>query len=116
MTTTTPTTTSTWASNKRRLTKAFNELRKAKNGRFVAKHNWTCCITCGWQGLPDEDEAPNAVFYHAQDTERAKRSGGDLLLAWRGDSAKIIQALNQHGLHVGEWSGDEDTRIPIILQ
>lgn len=105
----------TWIKNKKQITKIFNELRKAKNGSFIAKHNWTCCITCGWQELPDENQAPNVVFYHAQDTERAKKNG-NLLLAWRGNSHKIIQILNQHGFHVNNWNNNENSRISVILQ
>ena len=50
---------SSWIENKKIITKVYKQLRKQSNGSFIAKHNWTCCTTCGWAEIPD---GPNIVF------------------------------------------------------
>jgi len=42
-----------WIENKKIITKVYNQLMKQSNGGFIAKHNWTCCNTCGWAEIPD---------------------------------------------------------------
>lgn len=103
----------TTKTDKQRLNAAFAELRKRG---FVAKQRHMCCQSCGWAALPAE--APNVVFYHAQDADSLKN--GELrcamYLAHRFESeAKGREAcavLQSHGFTT-EWDGSENTRICI---
>lgn len=88
--------------------------------------DWACCNSCGWKEAPSEEEAPNAVFYHAQAAEAAFGGAGDedkgnpppeqlvnsLWLGWRGDASAIVDALNAEGLHA-DWNGSEDTKVEV---
>lgn len=66
-----------------RLDAAFTELNAMG---IMARHNWTCCSTCGNSQMSDEFRRLNGkigkapiigyVFYHQQDTERAAEGSG----------------------------------------
>lgn len=94
-----------------RIIEAFAELQGAG---FFAMPDWQCCQTCGWAAAPDN---ANAVFWHEQDAEAFDEDGcikaGDCVhLAWRGDGARIVVALERAGCVV-DWDGEERTRIAV---
>jgi hypothetical protein len=91
------------------LTKAFCELRKRG---YFARQNWMCCQSCGWAAIPDGYD--KAVFYHAQDADRLKATGGTML-AWHGDGAEICLVLQEAGLAT-DWCGAEDKRIYVSVE
>ncbi len=99
---------SSWIENKKIITKVYKQLRKQSNGSFIAKHNWTCCTTCGWAEIPD---GPNIVFYHMQDTDSAKISN-NIYLSWSGNAEKIISEFEKHNVQI-EWNGLETNKIKI---
>lgn len=88
-----------------KLTIAFRKLRK---DGYLAKHNWTCCQSCGAAAIPDQF-ADNYVFYHAQDNDRLKETN-QTYLAWSGDGSLIRRRCQEAGLYV-IWDGTPDTRI-----
>ncbi len=119
-----------------RLDAAFEEL----NARGVmARHNWTCCNTCGRAAMPDEFQRLEGewngkpiigyAFYHMQDTERAVE-GGSIYLGYGScegapDEATYVaqsvaiariavDALERHGLKV-RWDGTYNTRPKVQL-
>jgi hypothetical protein len=111
-----------------RLDFAFLMLEEAHG--IVARHNFTCCQTCGHSEIWGEVRAAQAqgpvtgyVFYHEQDTERAVE-GGHLYLAYgavddddaatRDVARRIVQTLEEAGLPV-EWNGDPRQRIRVAL-
>lgn len=117
-----------------RLDAAFTELNAMG---IMARHNWTCCSTCGNSQMSDElrrlkgrvNNTPiiGHVFYHEQDTERAAEGGG-LYLGFgstlkAGSDAEFEQrsvaiartacdVLAKHGLKT-IWDGTFDHR-PLI--
>lgn len=92
---------------KTKINTAFRELRK--NG-YVAKQNFTCCQSCGWAEMPEDNNLN--VFYHAQDNDSLKERG-DFYLSWMGDGAKIAEIFENAGLLVG-WEGSDAERIHIF--
>ena len=80
------------------IAKAFAELRQRG---FLALQRHTCCRSCGWHEVPDDQE--HVVFYHEQDWHAFKETGV-LNLAWAGDGHAIVDAFARHGLPV-EWDG-----------
>jgi hypothetical protein len=109
-----------------RLSEAFAELERSG---IVARHNFTCCQTCGHSEISYEVEAAEEagnrvrgyVFYHMQDTESAVRRGY-LYLAYGALSGKenesesvareIVETLMRNGLEP-DWNGSIRTRICI---
>lgn len=118
--------------NKARLNAAFRDLRAQG---ILAKQNYTCCQTCGFNDLEVEAERltqegqkiKGGVFYHAQDTDYMRESG-QCWLAYCGfdadqnassaaqyDSSVRIgriacETLRRHGVRV-EWDGSLGKRI-----
>ena len=87
---------------------AFNALRK--NG-YVAEQNFTCCQTCGWAELTDE-QAKKAVFYHRQDNaDKVKKL--PFHLSWAGNGVEICKILTDNNVQV-EWCGSDSKRIKVI--
>lgn len=112
-----------------RLDAAFDQLEQQG---IVARHNFTCCGTCGsteiWDEMKDAKYANQAlkgyVFYHAQDTERAVEGGGVYFNygATEGHTsddtaALLVQALKDNGLQP-DWNGSTKTRVfvPLLWQ
>ena len=93
--------------NKIQLNKAFAELRKKG---YFARQNFTCCQSCGWAELTDE-ESKKAVFYHRQDAEDLKKTGV-VYLAWSGSGQDIVNTLNKYGLAT-KWEGTDNRRIVV---
>lgn len=98
---------------KARLNTAFRCLRKAG---YFAKQNHTCCQSCGWAEMTDE-QGKKAVFYHAQDAEALDELGNikpndKLYLAWSGDGSEIVKILISAGLVI-DWDGTSDNRIAV---
>lgn len=108
-----------------RLDEAFAELDRAG---IVARHNFTCCQTCGHAEIGfeiDDTECHRPVygyvFYHQQDTENAVACG-DLHLAYGAvdgtESASVeiayavVDTLRRHGLDV-QWNGMIQKRIRV---
>lgn len=114
---------------KEKLTIAFKEMRKQG---FVARQNYLCCMTCGFDGLNTiyqervaKGKIPKGVvFYHSQDNANLKIDGY-VHLAYDGnddvvkdDSAisqveageMIVEILKHAGLDV-EWNGQATQRI-----
>lgn len=119
-----------------RLDTAFTELNAMG---IIARHNWTCCSTCGNSQMPAEFDRLNGkinnnpiighVFYHQQDTERAAEGGGLYLgfgSALQADSdaefeqrsvaiaRTACEVLAKHGLKT-IWDGTFDRRPFINL-
>lgn len=95
--------------NKSNLNKAFKALRKAG---YFAKQNFTCCQSCAWAEVPDE-QSEKAVFYHRQDADDLKESGS-CHLAWAGDGKEIVKILEENGVKT-EWEGTDNKRIKIFI-
>lgn len=108
-----------------KLDEAFAELDRYG---IIARHNFTCCQTCGhrdMEAITDDIMAERYVqgyvFYHWQDTESAIRSNY-LYLAFSSyaDDAQqsqtigemIIRVLGRHGLEVS-WEREPNKRICI---
>ncbi|HEY5922013.1 MAG TPA: hypothetical protein VIV11_10105 [Kofleriaceae bacterium] len=113
-----------------RLDAAFDELNE--HG-VMARHDWTCCQTCGHGAMHDEYERVRAgnpaplvrgyAFYHNQDTEGAADGGGMYLAYGALDEGeqpaidvarKVVDTLTRHGLRV-DWDGTIKTRIAVQL-
>lgn len=120
-----------------RLDAAFEELNA---GGIMARHNWTCCGTCGRAEMPDEfnrlegewEGTPiiGYTFYHQQGTEGAA-AGGGLYLSYGScegadneteyvkqclDIAETVcTTLRKHDLKV-TWDGSYDKTIHIDLK
>jgi hypothetical protein len=111
-----------------RLDAAFAELDATG---IVARHNYTCCQTCGHAEIHGEVEEERKsrsvigyVFYHVQDTEGAHKSDG-LYLAYgvaEGDeddaqqiAHHVVKVLRRAGLDA-QWNGDTGTRIFVPMQ
>jgi hypothetical protein len=111
-----------------RLEAAFGALR----GRgIVARHDYSCCSTCGSAEIRDEmaaamragEPADGFAFYHWQDTEDApatgrlalsfgSRLGGPLGTAEIG--VVVLQALRDAGLPV-DWDESARSRMTVVL-
>lgn len=91
------------------LDKAFIEMREKG---YFAKRNFSCCQSCGWADLSDE-EAEKAVFTHRQDEEMLEDSGVTYI-CWSGDGQEIYNILTKNGLEVS-WDGSDDTRMKISI-
>lgn len=91
----------------RNLTKACADLRR--QGYFARSRPIACCQSCGWAEVERHGKRDKAIFYHAQDADLLKETG-ELWLAWSGDGAEIVEALEKRGLDA-EWDGDDATRI-----
>lgn len=83
---------------------AFKSLEKRG---YFARAAWQCCQSCGCAALPEGTE--NYVFYHRQDVDCLRETGG-CYLAWGGDGQAIADAMRAEGLVV-EWDGSPTTRI-----
>ena len=120
-----------------RLDLAFEELNALG---IMARHNWTCCGTCGRSEMPDEfhrlrgtfQHAPivGFAFYHQQDTESAA-DGGGLFIGYGSTEhlktekeydarsvavgVEVKRVLVENGLKV-KWSGKLDDRIFVDLE
>lgn len=79
---------------------------------YFAKERFSCCQGCGFNAIPDDVE--KIVFYHDQDLDDLKESGG-CYISWAGDGKEIVGVLEKHGLVV-EWNGKSSTRIHMQLQ
>ena len=91
------------------INEAFRDLRRQG---FFAEADFCCCQSCAWYQIDNSEDCEpeeNVVFYHEQDAEDLDESG-ECHLAWRGDSAAIVKAMQKHGLTV-EWDGSKDSRI-----
>ena len=111
-----------------RLTRAFDDL---EDRGVVARHDFTCCQTCGRAEIEDEMDAVRTTgktvrgyaFYHTQDTERAI-DGDGLMLSYGSiedddeESVRvgemIVGALKRVGL-APEWDGDLNSRIIVAM-
>jgi len=108
-----------------RLDRAFAALERSG---IVARHNFTCCQTCGHAEIFDEIagvQNPSGVwgytFYHMQDTEHAAEGYG-LCFAYgareEGEAAlqkvghAVAEALRREGLKVA-WDGSVKKRIEV---
>lgn len=100
-----------------KLDKAFKILESKD---IVCRKNWTCCQSCGVNGIQKEltEESIGFTFYHIQDAERANDKG-ELYLTYdsidddvAGFANKIINVLQTTGL-VTEWDGSTRTRIKV---
>lgn len=118
---------------KERVRDAFKALRKEG---FVARMNYSCCGSCGWAQVEQDYSfltgvaEPNVVFYHRQDADCFDKKGNlvtykhwnvenelvnktaSLYLAWSGDGAMIVDALETEGLEV-DWNGNDNRRIAV---
>lgn len=112
------------ACDRDRLDAAFAELEA--NG-IVARQDYGCCTNCGAKLMHEEiadlwqkgRQVRGYVFYHRQDTESARQSGG-VFLAFDAVTPtvkmalaigqEIVATLVRHGLTV-RWSGDLQFRI-----
>jgi hypothetical protein len=110
------------------LDSAFGELNRAG---VVARHNFSCCGTCGVAEIGDEiaEAAEDGLdvrgytFYHMQDTDSAVEGYG-LYLNYgaleAGEAAalrvgnEIVDALQRHGLKT-RWNGSWEERIWVGL-
>lgn len=121
-----------------RLDDAFDELNRRG---IMARHDWTCCGTCGHSAMPAEydrllAEDPSHIirgytFYHMQDTESAAESEGGIYLAYGAtddvddndlyDQAsvaiglEVVEVLRSCGLAV-EWNESMETRILVDMK
>lgn len=119
-----------------RLDAAFEELNAAG---IMARHNWTCCGTCGAAEMPDEfdrlggrwQDVPivGYAFYHMQDVESAVDGFGICLDYGSTEPApdeaayerqcllvaeRVRETLERHGLTV-EWNGTYEKRIAVPM-
>ena len=111
-----------------RLDAAFAELEAEG---VIARHDFTCCSSCGAAEIWDEiDAARNAglpargyAFYHQQDTERAVEGGGLYLNYGSCEEGpeeavavgrQIVKRLEDHGVQA-HWDGRIETRIAVPL-
>ncbi len=94
--------------NLKKINKAFKELTELG---FYAKQNFWCCSTCALHAIPDNTE--NYIFYHQQDADMLKNTGG-CYLAWAGDANKIIEVMKRNSIKVN-WDGDSNHRIHIDI-
>ena len=111
-----------------RLEAAFDQLEATG---ILARHNYSCCGTCGAAEIWDELQAAldqgravrGYTFYHEQDTEAAVDGDGIFLNYGSAEDSKpaikamaeeIIAALRTHGLEV-EWAGSLDKRIQVRM-
>jgi len=76
---------------------------------YECHSNFQCCSTCALDAL--KKETKKWVFWHVQDTERAKK-GGILNLRWGGDGNLICRELMRAGLWV-KWDGDKQVSIAV---
>jgi hypothetical protein len=120
-----------------RLDDAFDELNRRG---IMARHDWTCCGTCGHAAMPAEYDRCMALdpsliirgyaFYHNQDTESAADQGGLYLAYGATDDIddddlldqttlaigrEIVEVLNGCGLEV-QWDESTETRILIDMK
>ena len=93
---------------KSKLSQAFADLIKLG---YFAKQNHTCCNTCGWAEVPDE-QANKAVFYHAQSNIGLEK--GQFYLNWSGDGKEICYVFENNGIET-EWDGNPDLKIMITV-
>lgn len=119
------------AEGKKKLTKAFKNMRK--HG-LIARMNFSCCQSCGGYDLATRlDESKNAeklgyAFYHHQDNASICENG-DLYIAYSAKDIKnknaqeeanlkvaliVKTSLEEEGLDV-EWNGSTDMRIKVML-
>lgn len=111
-----------------RLDRAFEALNA---GGIVARHDFTCCQTCGFAEIGAEiaDAAAAGIdvtgftFYHHQDTDSATEGGGLFLSYGHVDGGEthsvavgrvIVNALEAAGLQTS-WSGEIGQRIFVNL-
>lgn len=110
-----------------RLDDAFVELDRAG---IIARHNYECCQDCGkhyiLHEMKEQSESRDIkgyVFYHAQDTDSAVRSGYLYLAFGAGNDSlveaghignKIVAVLHRHGFRI-EWNGSPAFRIKIQI-
>jgi hypothetical protein len=90
------------------LTKAFQALRKKG---YFAKQNFWCCSSCGWFGVPKDNEK-KVVFYHNQDNDD-KKKGKPFHIAWAGDANEIMETFKENGVETS-WTGSPAQRILIV--
>jgi len=83
--------------------RAFSALRKKG---YFARMNFWCCGGCAVADIPDGTE--KWVFFHEQADERLRRDG-ECYLGWGGDSAEIIQTLNDNGVDILWVDGDKSS-------
>lgn len=91
--------------NKALFNKAFAELRKLG---YTAKQNFSCCRSCAWVELTEE-ERKKAVFFSKQSTEELNKQGR-VYLSWSGDGNLIKSTFEKYGCKV-EWEGASDRSI-----
>jgi len=96
--------------DRQRITMGMKALRKLG---YFAKANHTCCSTCGWAEIPDE-ESDKAVFYHNQDADHIVKGTieDSLYLSWSGDGDVIVQEFQKVGFEVA-WDGTHESRIKL---
>lgn len=111
-----------------RLDDAFDALEA---GGVIARHNFTCCGTCGsaeiWDEIGAVEDAGGSprgyAFYHMQDTEHAAEGEGLYLnygACEEGEEAalavgrEIVAQLEAHGLST-DWDGSWGQRIGVTL-
>jgi hypothetical protein len=120
-----------------RLDAAFEELNQLG---VMARHNWTCCGTCGCAEVPEEFSRLRGrwqgrpiigfAFYHNQDTESAVGGHGIYLnfgscenFKNQSDYARasvavgraIVEVLKKHRLRA-KWNGKNDQRINVPMK
>lgn len=111
-----------------RLDRAFTAL--GARG-IVARHDFTCCQTCGLAEIGDEiqsavdagDDVSGFTFYHAQDTDNATEGHGLYLTYGHLDGSVangvaigrvVVDALREAGLET-DWDGTFGKRIGVRL-
>lgn len=119
-----------------RLDAAFEEMNA--NG-IMARHDWTCCGTCGSAEMPDEYDRLKGrwagvpivgyTFYHQQGTESAAEGDGvylgygstqkfetepEYVNASLEVARRVCETLAKHGLKT-EWDGSYDRRILVVV-
>lgn len=111
-----------------RLDRAFEALNA---GGIVARHDFSCCQTCGLAEIDDEIrgavdagvDVSGFTFYHSQDTDRAAEGGGLYLTFGHLDGNEvsgiaiarvIVDKLQEAGLKT-DWDGSFGKRISISL-
>ena len=107
-----------------KLAKAFKSLEK--NG-VIARMDWQCCQTCGWNAIANEVErvgyeVKGAVFFHSQDADDLLERGRVYLSygSINGDEEEdrkvgeiVCSALKESGLNF-KWSGNPSERILVF--
>ena len=94
-----------------RVRSAFRLLRKQG---YICLGDFMCCNSCACARITkDHPGAKKTVFWHKQDTERAKNAEKNLTtpflyLTWDGDSHDIAGALRAAGLTVIVPDSDKD--------